>query len=457
MPVNAERSDTDVLISNGLDLDGAPLSLRLRHGSIAERAPSLAAHPDERVIDAKGCTVIPGLHDHHVHLRSAAASLDSIQLGPPVISTHAQAVRAVQTAHPRADGWVRAVGYHESVAGHLDRGVLDHWRSDVPVRVQHRSGALWIVNSAGLHELDQADHPDGLLFRRDADVGRRAGDTGGNLTAIGKLLSALGVTGCTDATPDMGSATIDYFDEEIRTGRFRQNVHLLTRRDHTKRAVTFGPVKRILDDTDLVLDDLVAWIRDVHDADQSIAVHCVTVAQLVLTMVALRSTGIRPGDRIEHAAMVPSDALEELAELGVTVVTSPNFISERGEQYLRDIDASCHHQLWRVASLVHAGVSTACGTDAPFGDIDPWACMRAARTRSSPSGAVIGAAERIGSRQALDMFLGAADSPTRLRLLQPGHSADLCILAATPSTVLADLSADLVRTTIVRGEVVFRR
>ncbi|OZC76334.1 amidohydrolase [Rhodococcus sp. 15-649-1-2] len=446
-----------MLVMNAVDLDGTPMSLRVQSGSIVERAQSLTGRPGEVVVDADRCTVIPGLHDHHIHLRSSAAALDSIALGPPAVSTRQAAAIALRTARTRADGWIRAVGYHESVGGELNRDLLDAWRADAPVRVQHSSGALWILNSAGLKLLGEAGHSDGRLFRRDRDIGWNGDDAGTSLTAVGKRLSSLGVTGCTDATPDMNSSSIAFFDEEIHTGRFKQILHLLALRNGAEHRVTFGPVKRILDDTDLVFDDLVAWILDVHGQDQSIAVHCVSVPQLVLTMTALRSTGTRPGDRIEHAAMVPDDVLSELAALGVTVVTSPNFVSERGDRYLLEVPRSEHDQLWRVASLMRSGVPTVAGTDAPFGDIDPWACMRAARSRTTRSGSILGVHERVHSRRALEMFLGTADFPNRPRELQPGRPADLCILSAPPATVLTELSADMVRTTIIRGEVVFER
>ncbi len=65
----------------------------------------------------------------------------------------AAALAAAAAAQPRPD-WIRAVGYHQSVAGDLDRDVLDRMIADRPVRVQHRSGILWVCNSAGLAALD---------------------------------------------------------------------------------------------------------------------------------------------------------------------------------------------------------------------------------------------------------------------------------------------------------------
>ncbi|EUA43877.1 amidohydrolase family domain protein [Mycobacterium xenopi 4042] len=43
-----------------------------------------------------------------------------------------------------------------------------------------------------------------------------------------------------------------------------------------------------------------------------------------------------------------------------------------------------HGQLWRVASLLRAGVAVALSTDMPFGRDDPWAAMRAAVHRTTP-------------------------------------------------------------------------
>ena len=129
--------------------------------------------------------------------------------------------------------------------------------------------------------------------------------------------------------------------------------------------------------------------------------------------------------------MVP-DVGELAADLGVTVVTQPNFVAERGEQYLIDVPADEHAQLWRVASLVCARIPVAGSTDAPFGALDPWAAMRAAVTRATAAGHVIGPHERVEPRQALQMFLGAGDRPAVPRRIEPGQPGDLCILSVPP-------------------------
>lgn len=102
------------------------------------------------------------------------------------------------------------------------------------------------------------------------------------------------------------------------------------------------------------------------------ALHCVTDAQLTVAIAAWQAAGTHAEDRIEHAAVVPDDRLADLAALGITVVTQPNFVAERGDDYLAEIEPERHHELWRVASLQRNGIPLALSTDTPFGDGDPW-------------------------------------------------------------------------------------
>ncbi len=427
-----------MLIRRAALLNGRVVDIRTGT-QIAEVASSLAARPGEVEFDAAGGTVIPGLHDHHVHLRAAAAALDSVQVGPAQVRGHDDLARVLASAAVGTDGWVRAIGYHESAAGRLDRAVLDTLTPAVPVRIQHRSGVLWMLNSAGLAAVGIPDHPDGRLRSYDAwaDAVARRETT---LAALSRRLTGYGVTAVTDATPDLGADAIVMLTDAQRHGDLTQHVHWL------------APGKRILHDDGLDLDELTGWIAGKHRAGTAVALHCVTAAQLVVTMAGLRSAGTRHGDRIEHAAVVPADTLAELAGLGVLVVTQPNFVAERGDDYLIDVEPADQPALWRLASLVAAGVRVALSTDLPFGGCDPWAAMRAAVHRRTPTGAVLNGGERVSATAALTLFLGTAEHPDVPRTIAPGQPGDLCVLSAPPTEVLARLDSSLVAATVVGGD-----
>lgn len=49
---------------------------------------------------------------------------DSLPAGPPAVHTKSELAQALATATPGPDGWIRGIGYHESIAGELDRTAL---------------------------------------------------------------------------------------------------------------------------------------------------------------------------------------------------------------------------------------------------------------------------------------------------------------------------------------------
>ena len=103
---------------------------------------SFAANPDETVIEAGGAALLPGLHDHHLHFLAFASALGSLPCGPPNVHSERDLVQALTEAElPPDRDWLRGIGYHESVAGHIDRAWLDRHLPATPVRVQHRSVA----------------------------------------------------------------------------------------------------------------------------------------------------------------------------------------------------------------------------------------------------------------------------------------------------------------------------
>ncbi len=438
--------------------------VRLTAGLIAECAPGLRPEAGEEVIDAAGRVLLPGLHDHHVHLRALAAAAASVSVGPPRITTASELAARLRAADADLPpgGWLRAVGYHESVAGELDRHVLDRLLPQRPVRVQHRTGALWVVNSLaaarlGLEqceldgvERDGTGRPTGRLWRMDRWIAERVPAMPADLAALSRAAASLGITGFTDATPGATEGDLGFLAQAPIAQRLYCMAPAGVR--PPGEAITAGPVKFMLDDTTLPpLHQLADAIRVAHAAGRPAAVHCVTRVQFVLTLAALDLAGRRPGDRIEHGAVIGADSLPHLR--GLTVVTQPHFVAERGEQYAADVPPGDQPDLWRLRSLIDAGVDVAAGTDAPFGNADPWRAMRAAVRRPER----FRADEAVSPARALALFLGEPHAPGCERLVAPGRPADLTLLRAGPGEVLRSLASDLVAATFIRGDLAYTR
>ena len=213
-----------------------------------------------------------------------------------------------------------------------------------------------------------------------------------------------------------------------------------------------GPAKILLDDDALPpLHELSDRMRHAHAAGQPVAVHCVTRVQLVLTLAALDAAGRLPGDRIEHGAVIRAETLPDLR--GLTVVSQPHFVGERGEQYASDVAPEDLPDLWRLRSLRAAGVAVAAGSDAPFGGADPWHVMRSATARPEN----LGPGEAIGPAAAIGLFLGEPSAPGTPRRVAPGRLADLVLLRCPPREAALSLASDRVAATFVGGELVYAR
>ena len=468
----------------------AELDVRIAAGRVVECEPGLRPAAGEEEIDAAGCALLPGLHDHHLHLRALAAARSSVRAGPEQVRSAAELTARLREADAAAapGAWLRCVGYHESVAGPLDRWVLDRLLVDPgrpadrphrarPVRVQHRSGALWVLNSAGVAALGLDDdggslggdlagverdgdgRATGRLWRMDRWLGDRVlarpDDLAVGLASVSARAAALGVTGFTDATPGATERDVAGLAEAVADGTIAQRLHCMAPASVAGPAgarFSLGPVKIMLDDETLPsLDALADWVRRAHAARRPVAVHCVTRVQLVLTLAALDVAGRMPGDRIEHGAVIPAELVPALR--GLTVVSQPHFVAERGDQYASDVEAEDLPDLWRLRSLIDAGVAMAAGSDAPFGGADPWPVMRAAASRP----ASLGPGEAIAPAAAIGLFLGSAAAPGAPRVVAPGARADLVLLRCPPRQAVRSLGSDLVAATIIDGSLVYRR
>ncbi|CAM2808776.1 amidohydrolase family protein [Prescottella defluvii] len=463
------------LVIRNAEVAGRPgLDVRIVAGRIAQVGPGLTTGRGE-TLDARGGAVLPGLVDHHLHLHAMAAARASVRCGPPAVRDPADLARALTGADAGDGGWVRGVGYVETVAGLLDASALDALHAPRPVRIQHRSGALWMLNTAAVEaaglatvrhpgiERDAADRPTGRVWRAD-DVLRDRLPPGRppGLGDVGRDLARLGITAVTDATPDLSPESLAALVDAVRGGDLPQRLHLLGVAPGSAPVpacdgrVTVGPYKIVLADSDPPdLDRLADTIRRARAHGRAVAVHSVTRESLLVLLAVLDQVGCRPGDRIEHASIVPAEAIDAVRGHGLTVVTQPGFIADRGDDYRARVDERDHGDLYRCRSLLDAGVPVALSSDAPYGPLDPWAVIAAAAGRRTESGVVLGASERLDAARALRGYLAPADRPgATVRRVRPGVPADLVVLDVPLLEMLASPDSSAVGTVLVDGRVI---
>jgi predicted amidohydrolase YtcJ len=459
------------LLLRNVELDGqAHYDVQICEGRIVNIGTGLNTRA-EAVIDARGAALIPGLIDHHIHLFAAAARADTVSLedvrGPEELGARLR--RA--TSQVAAGSWVRVAGYHEHHCGRLDRARLDDIAPDHPVRVEHQSGSLWILNTQALRSVGTCDapacverdldgKPTGNIWRGERWLRERIGRAAPPFAPIGRRLSAMGITHVMDASPTTDADSAQILANAHRVGELPQRIGLMSAGPlwaPVDEAFTVGPVKFLLDDHALPdLDWLVDAVTQAHQQQRCVAFHCVTYGELALALASIDIAGSRPGDRIEHGSLIAPETLADLRQKGLAVVVQPAFVHERGDRYRVEVPADAQRDLYRCKSLLQAGVAVVGSSDAPYGSMDPWAAMRTAVARGTRCGLALGAQEAIEPPQALELFLGQLHDAVQVpRRIVIGAAADLCLLNVPLRHALRELDAGMVAATVIGGTIVY--
>ncbi|MFC6621686.1 amidohydrolase family protein [Novosphingobium panipatense] len=459
-----------MLIRNAQLWQSCLSDVRIQNGRVAEIG-TLEPRWGERLIDGGGGLLIPGLHDNHIHLAALSAQQSSIMCGPPAVSNAAELARALDKP---GDGWLRGTGFHECVMdGKLpDARVLDGMIAHRPFRMQHRTGRMWFLNTPALAELlAKAAPPPGLehdgerftgrLFDEDDWLRRGLQSVPPDFEESSKRLARFGVTGITDMSPRNDPQMARHFAEQKSAGRLLQSVILAgapSLAEGVLEACQLGPLKLHLHENALPdFDDAVALVQTARAQGRSVAVHCVTEVELVFTAALLEVAGSRRGDRIEHASVVPEVLIPRLRHLQLDLCVQPHFITERGDSYLANMPPRQMPDMYRLRSLMSAAIPLCGGSDAPYGDPDPWKSMAAAVTRTTLAGAMIGEEECLSPEEALALYLVDPREISRQRQIVPGAAADLCLLDRPWAEVRRRLCSDDVRLTIAAGKIIHDR
>ncbi|HEX5480257.1 MAG TPA: amidohydrolase [Dehalococcoidia bacterium] len=414
------------------------------NGEIAARAG------DAEEVDCVGGLLVPALIDAHCHLLATAARRLSLDCSPAAVRSIAdiQARLREMAAHGRADGWIRAAGYDETQLEerrHPTRMELDAAVPHLPVRLLHRSGHAVVLNTpamlaAGIgndtpeppggviDRLPGTGAPSGLLIEMNDVVDRVVppipyADLAPAVEETARTFVTAGITAICDATPTNGAREWELFARLQADGRLPLDVTLMEGVEHVgempaegQAMLRRGHVKIMLSEVGGTLtpgeDELARIVGDMHRARRDVAIHAVEEravgASIDAIAAALAGQPRAHRHRIEHAALLRDGAAPRIAALGISVVTQPAFLFERGDRYLRDVPPEKHERLYPIGELLRAGVTVAASTDAPVSPVDALAGIRAATGRRTRAGALIGPEQAVGFEDALRMWTASA-------------------------------------------------
>ena len=162
--------------------------------------------------------------------------------------------------------------------------------------------------------------------------------------------------------------------------------------------------------------------------------------------------------RLEHAQLLPTDALDEpdgalrrLVGCGIELSVQPAHLIDDWVAVGR-VWPGLEARTYAFADMVAAGALLQLGSDAPVAPLDPWLAMSAAVGRKTPDGSVWSPTQRLTAEEALAASVNGA-GPVAV-----GSPADLVLLAEDPLRLEAEALARVrPLATIVAGAVAQQR
>jgi predicted amidohydrolase YtcJ len=411
------------------------------------------------------------------------------------------------------------VEYKLAERRHPTRADLDAAVPDRPAVLYHTSLHACVLNSAALLESGfadgQPDPPDGVLGRDGQGrltgvlfegpmfrlLGRRLRDDLAQMGAAGRArvvrragerLAALGITAACDA--DLRCQTFGAYAEADEAGRLNQRIDGLIVHDEADELVSSGlqgrrsgrlaaQAVKIWADGGMSSRtaaihgtypvppygsgilyfepaELAAMVRDFAARGFQVCIHAQGDRAIEITLDAYAQTlAGTPGNprrhRIEHGGAMYPALTARAAELGITVVSQPGFLSGLGDGFAEAFPGQAD-QLYAFRSWQRAGITVAGSSDAPVITPDPLTGIRDAILRRTSAGRVLGPDERLAARDALALYTtGSAYAVHReaeLGSLEPGKLADFTVLDGNPLSVDPEQIAGLrVLATVVDG------
>jgi len=209
--------------------------------------------------------------------------------------------------------------------------------------------------------------------------------------------------------------------------------------------------------------ELTATIIAAHRAGWRVAAHAIGDRAIDLALDAFETAdakypGKDPRHRIEHFAAARPDQVIRAAERGVVAVPQGRFSTELGEAMMAAVGPQRHSWLYRLRSLLAAGMVLPGSSDRPVAAGAPLLGIHDMVNRRAASGAPFNADEAVTIEQALRAYTyGSAYASKAEHLkgtIEPGKLADFVVLSQDPTAVSPDRIAGLeVLATVVGGEI----
>lgn len=417
--------------------------------------------------DVKGCSVIPGLIDSHMHPGMYGLAKTGIDCDTSSMSELLEKVK--RRAHETPSGkWVLGSGLDDIKLGRYPSlKELDEASPDNPLYIERRDAHIGIVNSLALQRADIDDNtPDPPHGKIDRDEnGKPTGvlresakdlvyektpeptveDYKKGLILVMEEFLTLGIT--TIHASMTGTKQFRAFQELHQEGRLPLRVCIHMSGDDEgilesliatgiqtpfgddwlkiteiewifdtstsgRTAAYYQPYIDEPDNTGILLydqDDITERVKKAHDAGLRVGLDGIGDRGIDRALDAIEAAlEEHPRDdhrhRIEHCCYATPAIQSRLKELGVVDASATGFLHDLGDAYQANRGRDAMQWMWPHRSLIDKGIPAPGHSDCPICSPNPWLGIYGMVTRKTSSGQVLHPEEGVTPLEGIEAY-----------------------------------------------------
>jgi predicted amidohydrolase YtcJ len=451
--------------------------------------------PDTVVMDARGQTVLPGFYDAHIHPLISANSLALVNMvGVKSLDEFFARLRAAVEKTPPGQ-WVEGYGYDEGLFKEGREPVIEELDRIVPNHPLYMSRAclhVALVNSKALAALGiTAGTPDpqgGEIVKKNGKLTGRLCDAASakvkNVIPVlpaeqlakkmgeqSRLFNSYGITSTTEMCMVGLEHDLPVWDEVLKNDLLTVRVaayyqeNMYAKLLDARLPLPLGDDLFRIQGRKIILDggggsgtarmsepnlhdgkygivyfsqeqlDDIVW--EAHSRGHQVAAHGIGDVAIKMILDAYKKAQERlprpnARHRLEHCSFCFPPLIDRVIKEKVLPVMNPGFLYYFGETHVRNYGEKRVSMEFPFRSLLDGGAVTACGSDCPVTDMNPFPIIYSAVTRKTAKGLACGESERITAYEAVYSYTAAGAylsfDEKKKGTLSPGKLADIIVL-----------------------------
>ena len=402
------------------------------------------------IIDCENNSVLPGFIDGHCHPFETISNLSSIDLSKESFRSKKDICNFFKNIKFNKDiKLLKFHGFeHRYINSDLTLKFFDDLNINIPLIIKHRTGHIMFTNSLAIKYADlntkELKYPINSIeiHKKFSDLSSE--DFNNNTKIYNRNLIKFGYTTIVDAGASNDISKFNKYKELKSEKYLSPNICYMVGSNHinefrninNKKELFIGPIKFMINEC-FDIGEIESLLKEcLSNSKNDVAFHAIS-SEMIFKIIHILYEKLpnylsNRNIRLEHATEFIPEFYLKYKSKNLFLIYNPNFIYDHGDFYIDNQDEFEVSKLFNLAESVKKGFNIGLGTDAPFGNYNPFRMIYTALNRITKNNNIIQSETKINIEDILKAYslnnAKAINTDDTTGSISIGKNADLIIL-----------------------------